>query len=40
MALESATRSWLSRDSRRTLRPIHRVGSTTSTTASKTTDIT
>ena len=40
MALESATRSWLSRERRRTRRPIHRVGSTTSTTAANTIDIT
>lgn len=40
MALESATRSWLSRDKLRTRRPIHMVGKTTNTTASNTTDMT
>ena len=40
MALESATRSWLARDRRRTLRPIHMVGSTTINTAASAADIT
>jgi hypothetical protein len=40
MALESATRSWLARESLRTRRPNHMVGSTTSTSISSTCVIT
>jgi hypothetical protein len=40
MALESATRSWLARESLRTRRPNHRAGNTTPTSTTATCSIT